>query len=101
MEIIWTDKAVFDLKQIYDFLSSKSVSAAQREIQKIYLKASLLEDGFSKIGQAEPLLLHLKKEYRYLISGNHKIIYSITSTAIFIHSVFDTRQNPKKLKVKR
>ena len=100
MEIIWTDKSVLDLEQIFIFLSAKSVAAAQKEIERIYLKISLLEKGFTKIGQQELLLKGNKKEYRYLVSGNYKIIYSRTVTGIYIQTIFDTRQNPKKLRLK-
>ncbi|MEO5571695.1 MAG: type II toxin-antitoxin system RelE/ParE family toxin, partial [Bacteroidia bacterium] len=70
-------------------------------IEKIFLKASFLETGFSKIGQQEPLLKSYKRKYRYLVSGHYKIIYSVASEKVFIHTIFDTRQNPKKLKTRK
>lgn len=41
------------------------------------------------------------KEYRYLVEGNYKIIYSYddNSQAAYIKIIFDTRFNPDKLKV--
>ncbi|MHA7130458.1 type II toxin-antitoxin system RelE/ParE family toxin [Algoriphagus namhaensis] len=37
-------------------------------------------------------------EYRYLIEGNHKLIYRINEDekTIFVARVFDTRRNPDK-----
>ena len=53
------------------------------------------------MGQIDPLLQKHKLDYRYLVEGKYKIIYSLEyeSEVIYIHRVFDTRQNPKKLKM--
>jgi toxin ParE1/3/4 len=44
------------------------------------------------------MLSERKFEYRYLVQGNYKIIYRIEGNYIRIAVVFDTRQNPEKLK---
>lgn len=49
------------------------------------------------IGQVEDLLIHLKKDYRYLVSGNYKIIYLVKPESVEIINVFDTRQDPIKI----
>tara|TARA_B110000090_G_scaffold207823_1_gene260105 strand:+ start:842 stop:1027 length:186 start_codon:yes stop_codon:yes gene_type:complete len=52
------------------------------------------------IGKKEQLLENRKQNYRHLIITNYKIIYSVNEEieAIKIVDVFDTRQNPIKLK---
>ena len=52
-----------------------------------------------RIGAKEGLLDSRVIEYRYIIVGNHKIIYSIDeqNCKIKIADVFDTRQNPIKI----
>ena len=52
------------------------------------------------IGQVEELLKQRKIEYRYLVFKNYKLIYSVDMEKGFIKiaDVFDTRQNPPKLK---
>lgn len=52
------------------------------------------------IGQEEPLLKQRKINYRYLVCKNHKLIYSVNEEngLIKIADVFDTRQNPPKIK---
>lgn len=50
------------------------------------------------MGQREPLLIKYSVIYRYLIKGDYKIIYSIENDEVIINRIFDTRQNPKKLK---
>jgi hypothetical protein len=43
----------------------------------------------------------LERQYRYLIEGHYKIIYSYDrkNQVSFIHTIFDTRFNPEKLKL--
>lgn len=101
LKIIWTSKAISDLENIFLLHSPKSKNSAYKTIEKIYNSVSVFKNGLLNTGQKEALLSHLSKPYRYLISGNYKIIYSHASKTVFIHTVFDTRQNPKKLKTKK
>ncbi len=96
-QIVWTIPAKRDLQSIYDYLAEISETIAYRQVIKILDKTALLETGFDEIGQAEPLLKHTGKNYRYLVSGNYKIIYRVDDDALHIITVFDTRQNPNKL----
>ncbi len=52
-----------------------------------------------KVGASELLLRNRVIEYRYIVSTNYKIIYSINENdkTIRIVDVFDTRQNPLKI----
>ena len=97
-KIVWTLPARNDLRKIFDYLKDVSIDIALRVVQNIVSKTRLLENGFVKIGQEEPLLKSRKKGYRYLIEGHYKIIYNENEKHIIIHAVFDTRQNPEKLK---
>lgn len=53
-----------------------------------------------QIGQVEELLQDRNTTYRYLVYKNYKIIYSVNQEQglLQIADVFDTRQNPPKLK---
>jgi len=99
-EVIWTIPAKQDLKDIYAYLSEISETIAYRQVIKILDKTALLEMGFDELGQADPLLKHTRKNFRYLVSGNYKIIHRVDDNAIHLIAVFDTRQNPSKLKKK-
>jgi plasmid stabilization system protein ParE len=100
VEIFWTEKAKSDLRNIYNFLLSEiEEEKAFSIIQTISFRSSQLS-LFPESGSLEPYLLHLKLPYRRLIEGNYKIIYRVTNEYIYINRVFDSRQNPKKLKVK-
>lgn len=49
-------------------------------------------------GQKEPFLDHLGLGHRRLIEGHCKIIYRVDNKYIYITDIFDSRQNPDKMK---
>ncbi|MFD2727274.1 type II toxin-antitoxin system RelE/ParE family toxin [Hyunsoonleella rubra] len=73
-------------------------------MQKKLLKAIIEEPNklidSPYIGQEEPLLKERRIQYRYLVYKNYKMIYSVDESDKFIKivDVFDTRQNPPKIK---
>lgn len=98
MKIVWTDLAIENLHQIYQYYKDEvNKTTAQKIVNAIVDKTIYLQSS-TEIGQREELLIKRKKEFRYLIEGNYKIIYWIESNVIFVATVFDTRQNPAKLK---
>ena len=40
----------------------------------------------------------LNQDYRYIVIGNYKIIYRIYLNEVIINDVFDTRQDPEKMR---
>lgn len=52
----------------------------------------------SHLGQIEDLLKDMEGVHRYIVKDNYKIIYKIQSHKIYITDVFDTRQDPDKIK---
>jgi len=48
----------------------------------------------------EELLRNRKHEYRYILAGHYKIIYWVDdpNSRIVVAAVFDSRQNPAKMK---
>ncbi|GEC70694.1 Plasmid stabilization system protein ParE [Flavobacterium flevense] len=99
-KIIWSDFAEMQLDQIFEYYIEKAgVRVAKNIIEKIILEPNKLL-SHPEISQVEEFLLDREKEYRYLICDNYKIIYSIDSKQkyIMIADVFDTRQNPSKIK---
>jgi len=97
MNVVWTRPAKKDLKGIFNYFKQKvSLNIALNIINSIFSKTSILETH--SIGVREELLAHLKQEHRYIIDGNYKVIYFIHNKTVYITHVFDTRQNPVKLK---
>ncbi len=97
MEIIWTDFAIENLKDIFDFYSTTASKKIANKIKNDIFKSVKLLVRYPKLGQIELYLEKLNKEYRYILSGNYKIIYKVQDKNIIISDVFDVRQNPIKM----
>ena len=97
MDIIWTNPTKKDLRKIFNYFKKKvSLNLAQKIINSILANTSILKT--QNIGIKEQLLAQLEQEHRFIIDGNYKIIYIIQNNSVYITHVFDTRQNPVKLK---
>ncbi len=107
-EVQWSKFALKKLQQVHKFyikIADKEI--AYKEIADKEIADKIVDEIFntiktlshsSFIGQQEPALEKLKKDYRYLLSHHCKIIYKIDLNTVYITHVFDTRQNPKKIK---
>ena len=97
MFIIWTKPAKNDLRRIFNYYHLKvSINLAHKITNSILSKTAILKTH--NIGVKEELLIQLGQKHRYIIEGNYKIIYFIQDNTVYITHVFDTRQNPDKLK---
>ncbi len=98
--VIWSAEALVDLEIIYDFFAEKSAPSAQRIIESILTRSKQLE-SFPESGSKQADIKNERKEYRYLVEGNLKIIYSYRPEirTVYIEVIFDTRHNPDKLSV--
>lgn len=98
MKIVYTEQAINSLEDALDFLAPKVSQKTLSEIRNRILNAadSLMQHPFK--GQKEPNLKHLSLGHRRLIEGHYKIIYRISEEYIYITDVFDSRQDPNKMK---
>ncbi|HET8886045.1 MAG TPA: type II toxin-antitoxin system RelE/ParE family toxin [Salinimicrobium sp.] len=97
MEIIWSDFAIQNLKEIFDYYKSKASNRVANKIRKQILQSSKQLINNPELGPIEFNLENLKLDHRFLLSGNYKIIYRIEKDRIFINDIFDVRQNPDKM----
>jgi plasmid stabilization system protein ParE len=98
IRIEWSELSERQLKDIFDYYSFEASSRIARKIiNKIIDRVSILENN-PLAGPKEELLSNYPEEYRYLVESNYKIIYWKKENLITIASVFDCRQNPKKIK---
>ncbi len=99
--IIWSAFAESQLDEIFEYYveNARSYNVAKKLVTKIITETDILA-GNPHIGQIEELLPDREEDYRYLVCGNYKIIYTIDNAThrIKIADVFDTRQNPSKIK---
>ena len=79
-KIIWSELALDDLKNIYDYISKDSIIYANRVIEKIILRIDQLEN-FPKSGRVVPELNN--NSIRELIQNNYRIIYKVTAQENF------------------
>ena len=99
VRIIWSQQALNDIADIHNYIAYESSSAASKLIGKILNIVENLK-FFPLMGQIEPNLQDLGKEYRYLLCSNCKIIYREENHTIFIITIFDCRRDPLKISSK-
>jgi plasmid stabilization system protein ParE len=99
-KVVWSEFAESQLDALYEYYERKiSSTFAIKLVQGIIDEPNKLISS-PLIGQKEELLKDRKVKYRYLVFKNYKLIYSVDQENGFINiaDVFDTRQNPKKIK---
>jgi addiction module RelE/StbE family toxin len=92
--IVWTAPAKLQLKSIFEYFNFRNKS-------KLYsLKLNtLIQTELKRVLQQPDLGKKTNSiDVRGLLIENYYIFYEINETHIIILSVWDTRQNPKRLK---
>jgi toxin ParE1/3/4 len=98
MKLVYTEQALFSLEEVLDFIAPKVSHEKLIEIRNEIL------DGADTLllhplqGQEEPFLEHLGLGHRRLVVSHYKIIYRIIEEYIYITDIFDSRQDPDKMK---
>ncbi len=98
MKLVYTEQALVSLEEALSFLSPKVSHKKLIEIRDEILDAA---DGLllhPLQGQEEPYLKHLGLGHRRLVVRHYKIIYRIIGEVIYITDVFDSREDPDKVK---
>ena len=98
MKLVYSEQALISMEETLDFLAknvtnAKLIAISDRISDTIKV---LLNQPF--IGQEEPLLQNLGSGHRRLIVGHCMIIYKIVGDIIYITDIFDSRQDPDKMK---
>jgi len=98
IKILWSDYALAKLEEIFDYYQTKASSIVARNLVKAIIQKTLILESNPFVGVKESLLSDRPDEYRYLVYKNYKIIYRCKNNLIVIIRVFDSRQNPNKIK---
>lgn len=96
--VIWTDSAIEELQQIYEYYHNKAGDKTANKLVNKIVDLSIKLEKFPLMGQTEALLIHYKKDIRYLVQGNYKIVYMVQEDIVYVLTVFDCRQDPALLK---
>jgi len=102
MELVvyWTRFAENKLEDIFDYYESKASTRIARKLISGIIDRTIGLGKNPQIGQKEELLANRSQDFRYLVFKNYKIIYWINQNKrrIDIVNIFDTRQNPLKIR---
>jgi len=98
MKIVYTEQALFSLEAALNLIAPKVPYEKLIEIRDEILDEAdkLLVNPLQ--GQKEPFLEHLGLGHRRLVVSHYKIIYIIRDEYIYITDIFDSRQDPEKMK---
>ena len=100
IKILWTDFAKSSVRSIYDYyFEYVNRNLAKKLVVGIVAETKLLQ-FHPTMGTLEPLLAKDPRKFRYILYKSYKIIYWVNEDrkAIEIVDVFDSRQNPIKIK---
>ena len=99
--VIWANTANKDLLEIIQFIKFDSPVAAKNALNKIKRKALTL-DSFPQRGRIVP---ELKEQgifqYKELIIQPWRMIYRVSSSAVYILSIIDARRNVEDMLLNR
>jgi len=98
MKLFYTEQALFSFEEALNFIAPEVSNEKLVEIRNEILDAAdtLLFHPF--LGRIEPYLEHLNLGHRRLIVGHYKVVYRVIGEAIYITDIFDSRQDPAKMK---
>jgi len=99
-KVIWSNFAEERIEEIYEYYKTEASIRIAKKVILNLIEATVVLAYNPNIVQIEELLVDRDKKYRYLLHKNHKIIYSVDADNgyVKIADVFDTRQNPVKIK---
>ncbi len=98
-KVVWSDFAELQLHKIFEYyLENASLLVAQNLIEAIILEPNKLLKN-PEIAQKEDLLAKRNDNYRYIICKSYKFFFLYNNLKMIkVADVFDTRQNPTKMK---
>ncbi|NJN43015.1 MAG: type II toxin-antitoxin system RelE/ParE family toxin [Flammeovirgaceae bacterium] len=93
-EVVWSIRARDDRKKILQFwIKHNKSNTYSRSLNFLFKTAVKLIIEHPQIGKPTDL-----DNVRVKIIRDYLMIYEVTDSKIYIHSIWDSRQNPDKLK---
>ena len=74
-KIVWTEFAISELRTIHHYYKINATTQVAEKIKSSIFEAVKNLQKQALIGQVEENLISLKKEHRYIVESNYKIIY--------------------------
>jgi plasmid stabilization system protein ParE len=98
MKVVWTKFALNALFEVFTYYKTNVGLTIAVNIRNNILSSVRQLQNYPLSCAKEEFLEDMGEGHRCLIRGNYKIIYKIVNEQVFITDVFDTRQNPVKIK---
>ncbi len=100
LTVYWTQHAEDKLDDIFQYYKIKASQRTALKLINGIIDTTIDLDKNPEIGQLESLLSERTQEFRYLVHKNYKIIYWVNHSLLRIEiaNIFDSRQNPEKMK---
>lgn len=97
-QVVYTPQSREGLRECMSFLKKEVPSEKVKSIRKELLdKVEILKE-YPHTGQEEELLSFLDQGHRRLVYRHYKVIYLIESERVIVTDIFDSRQDPEKMK---
>jgi plasmid stabilization system protein ParE len=95
-KMMWSDRAITDLKNIIDYLTK---NWTRREIQNFSRRLDKRLDLISVNPNLFPRTTKRKNVRKSVLTKHTVIYYKTESNVVTIVTLFDPRQNPKRLRL--
>ena len=92
--IVWSEEAIVDLQETYDYVSEFSLQNAEIMV-KTFAELVDSKDFMPYKFPKEPFIN--QEKIRFSTKWIFKIIYAIETDKIIVLNIFNTNQNPEKL----
>jgi len=94
--VIWDEKAIAELKSIYDFIAKDSLSAAGKVKDELLRTAKDLKTLPKKF-QVYQFADEVSGEYRSVVRWSYRIIYEVMKDDIHVVRIIHTNKYPLKI----
>ena len=100
MKVIYTDQSYESLDDSVEFLLHKQKLPTEKVSQIVSRVLDRTDNLVStyKIYPIEQSLEHLQSGHQSAIEGHFKIVFLVKEEMIYITDIFDTRQDPQKMR---
>ena len=100
MKIFWYERAINDLKEIYEYYFIRSFSVALKFNKQVLKEIARLQKS-PLIGQIDRTISDDEVEIRSLVvfNGLYKVLYAIRNDQIEIYRIWACRKNPVSIEI--
>jgi plasmid stabilization system protein ParE len=99
VRVVWSAWSLQQLDEIHAWYRTQASPVVADRIAEDILAVTRLLEQFPYGGQVEPWLEQQGLGHRRAVVGNYKVVYRVLEAEVRMVDVFDSRQDPGKMKV--